>query len=120
MGYTYGDIQYDYEIKIDLSSFIESILERIDGWNDYEFDGDTLRIYGSTSNRGKSYYAPATRYDPAEYDMEFTEATIDESNFEQIVVDACNTFKESIIKGDKSISSCEIDDKSFVFEDDDV
>lgn len=118
MGYTHGTIHYKYNLKIDLSSFIESILEQIDGVDDYEFDGDTLEIYGTTSNSAKSYYASATMYDPPEYDLEFTEGTIEELNVEQIVIDACNKFRDFLINGDKSISECELDEKNFNFEPD--
>ena len=123
MGYAYGDIQYDYKIRIDLSSFIEAILEQIEGWEDYEIDGDTLVISGSTSNRGKSYYSPATMYDPPEYDLEFTEYTVNEWDFELIVVNACDKFKEYLVKnnfvnGGKSISECKLDEDHFEFEPD--
>lgn len=117
MGYTHGDISYKYNIKIDLSSFIDAILEQIDGWNDYEFDGDKLEIYGSTSNRGKSYYSPATLYDPPEYDTEFIESTIDELDLKKVVMNACTKCKDYFVNG-KPICRCKLDEDSFEFEPD--
>lgn len=117
MGYTYGEMSYKYNLEIDLSYLVELILEQIEGADDCEFDGDTLMIYGSTSNRAKAYYSPPTLYDPPEYDMEFTEATIDELDFEKIVMDACSKYKD-FIANRNPISKCELDEKSFSFEPD--
>lgn len=116
MSYAYGDVSYSYKVRINLSSFLEAILSQIDGSDDYELDGDTLIITGTSNNRAKSDYTPATLYDPPEYECDFIEDTIESLNFEQIVVDACNTFKESLMNDDKSISDCELDAESFDFE----
>ena len=116
MGWTYGKMHYNYKIKINFEKLMESIADKFDGAEDWYFDGDELIITGGSVNKAKSYYAPATRWEPAEYEEEFTEDTLEDANIDQLVIDALNETKEQLMSSDKSIGEFEFDEDSFEFE----
>ncbi len=82
MGWTNGTVRQSFKIRVDISKLTEyitdSILQQINTDKEVlsveldEFDvaGDELEITGTYDTDFKSYYAPATRYEPAEEELQ--------------------------------------------------
>ena len=78
-GWTRGTVEQPFKIRIDtdkLMNFIAETIEeaiRKDGFDKVSLEADfdpVLELSGPYETSFKSYYAPATRWEPAEYEME--------------------------------------------------
>ena len=83
MGETTGIVTQNFRITVDMSKLTECIVDNIlDQINkakeisyrvdldEYYIEDDSLEIVGTYDTNFKSYYSPATRYEPAEEDMQ--------------------------------------------------
>lgn len=82
MGWTNGTFTQKFKVSVDISKLMEyitdNVLQQINtdkeissvDLDEYYADGDNLEIRGTYSGDFKSYYAPATRYEPAEEDLQ--------------------------------------------------
>lgn len=82
MGITTGTVTQKFRITVDMSKLTECIVDNILSQintakeiysvdlDEYYTDGDSLEITGTYDTDFKSYYSPATRYEPAEEDMQ--------------------------------------------------
>lgn len=115
-GYSYGNLHYNYKIKIDLEDLVDRILDKIGvSGEDWYFDDTSLVIDGSDKCRFKHWHCDATLYDPAEDDTELIDS-IDDKDIEKAISEALDEFKKYI--DHKCISEVEIDEDSYEYEDD--
>lgn len=83
MGETTGIVTQKFRINVDIDKLTEYIVDNIlDQINkakeisfrvdldEYYIEDDNLEIVGTYDTNFKSYYSPATRYEPAEEDMQ--------------------------------------------------
>ena len=83
MGETTGTVTQKFRITVDMSKLTECIVDNIlDQINkakeisfrvdldEYYIEDDSLEIVGTYDTDFKSYYSPATRWEPAEEDMQ--------------------------------------------------
>lgn len=82
MSETTGTVTQKFRITLDIEKLTECIVDNIlhqiscdkdissVDLDEYYFDGDSLEITGTYDTDFKSYYSPATRYEPAEEDMQ--------------------------------------------------
>lgn len=83
MGTTTGIVTQKFRITVDIAKLTEYIVDNIlDQINkakeisfrvdldEYYIEDDSLEIVGTYDTDFKSYYSPATRYEPAEEDMQ--------------------------------------------------
>lgn len=115
-NYGYGDLHYDYKIKIDLEDLVDKIMAKIgvEG-EEWYFDDTSLLIEGTDKCRYKHWHCDATRYEPSEDETELI-GSLDEKNIEAAVSDAIMEFKETL--STKYISEVDIDEESYEYEPD--
>lgn len=77
-----GTVTQKFRIAVDIDKLTEYIVDNIlrqisedkdissVDLDEYIADGDTLEIFGTYDTDFKSYYSPATRWEPAEEDMQ--------------------------------------------------
>ena len=79
MSETRGTVSQPFKIRIDTDKLMNFIAETIeeaiskDGFEKVSVEADydpVLELSGSYETSYKSYYSPATRWEPAEYDLE--------------------------------------------------
>lgn len=82
MSETTGTVTQKFRINVDIAKLTEYIVDNIlyqisvdkdissVDLDEYIADGDTLEIIGTYDTDFKSYYSPATRWEPAEEDMQ--------------------------------------------------
>lgn len=82
MSETTGTVTQKFRINVDIVKLTEYIVDNILSQintdkevssvdlDEYIADGDTLEIIGTYDTDFKSYYSPATRWEPAEEDMQ--------------------------------------------------
>ena len=82
MGETTGTVTQKFRINVDINKLTECIVDNIlhqintdkdissVDLDEYYLEDDSLVITGTYDTDFKSYYSPATRYEPAEEDMQ--------------------------------------------------
>lgn len=82
MGWTTGTVTQKFKISVDIDKLTEYIVDNIldqiytvkdissVDLDEYYTDGGYLEITGTYDTDFKSYYSPATRWEPAEEDMQ--------------------------------------------------
>ena len=111
----YGKLYYRYKLKIDLEELIDKIIEKLDaGYDDWYFEDSKLVIEGTDKCGYKSWHCDATLESPAEDEIDLIDS-IDDKNIEKVVLDAVSDYKEWLLKTNKCVAECEIDEDFYEY-----
>ncbi len=107
MGTSYCEVSYKYTASINLTSIVESIIDKMLGENDdWELDGDTLYLYQRCTTNAECWHCNATLESPAEDEVELAD-DIEEYPLDKKIFEALQSIKKENIS-----FSVEKDDES--------
>ena len=77
-GYSYGDLRYNYKIKIDIEGLVDTILDKIGvSGEDWYLDDTHIVVEGDAKCRYKNWHCDATYLDPPEDETEMIDSLAD-------------------------------------------
>lgn len=113
-GYSYGDLHYDFELKIDLGVLIDKFISKLGvDCDEYWMDDNELTITGTGKCRFKHWHCNATYYDPPEDETELIDSLYDK-DIEKALSEALDEYKEHIASN--CVSDVTIDEEPYEYE----
>ena len=102
---------YNYTLSLDMTSIVDAIIGNLPGdeYDDWEFDGEYLKIYMSDRALADIWYCRQTLESPEEYEVEL-KSSVDDVDIDQEIVKALRKIEKVDVECEADYESIEIDE----------
>ena len=103
---------YKYKVTINLMDIVDRIIDNLPGNEDedWEIDGEYLKIYMSDRALADVWHCRQTLYEPEEYEVELKACVEDDVDVKKEIKNALNTIDDVDVELEIDYESIEIDE----------